>query len=533
MVDQGGAGLASPADIDRIVEKLPPKERAEFLRIAEEVLEEEERDRARRSHLEFIKYCWPKPSDDPFIVGYHTRRICERIDRAIQDYREGRSTFLRIAVHNRAGKSEIVSHFLPAHFIGEFPRAGVILTSYNHNKATEQARKGHLLVRSRKYASLYPDTKLSGRASGVRDWMITHKGEEVEGRVLSSSLYSGLTGAGYSLGIIDDYASGRAAAESARSRDAMWEAFKDDMMTRRGPVSITIILATQWHIDDLHGRIARKNDPEDEGYDPEFPRFDYLGFPARAKDNPHPEPYPGRYLFMERYSEGWYEEQYATLGPYSAAAILDCNPTRRGGNILPIDTIVTHPTADELPEELQWYRVWDYAHSAKQRVGDDPDYTGGTLLAFRKKGVHPELREPIIELWVRDYIEFRESAPKRDAEIMRVTKQDGPKVRVLVENSLDSIDAAAILQAKLQGVRSVTAVNCPGDKVVRATPLEPIFEAGRVHILRGAWNARWKQVIEQFDGTGKSHDEAIDNLSCGYKHLFARRGYKALRDTFS
>lgn len=55
--------------------------------------------------------------------------------------------------------------------------------------------------------------------------------------------------------------------------------------------------------------------------DPLFPRFEDLIYPARK---------PGAdgwdYLFPEQYPPSWYDAQRATLGSYSSAALLDCEP---------------------------------------------------------------------------------------------------------------------------------------------------------------------------------------------------------------
>jgi predicted phage terminase large subunit-like protein len=58
-----------------------------------------------------------------------------------------------------------------------------------------------------------------------------------------------------------------------------------------------------------------------------------------------------------------------------------------------------------------------------------------------------------------------------------------------------------------------------GDKAARATPLEPIFAApGHVHAERGEWNDAWIDELLRFDGSGRDHDDQIDNLSAGYQN---------------
>ena len=83
---------------------------------------------ARRKHLNFMQMCWQKKSE--LIIGKHTKAICERIDKAIADYKEGKSTYLIIKVPVRHGKSDIVSRYLPPHFLGMFPDDEIIVCGY-------------------------------------------------------------------------------------------------------------------------------------------------------------------------------------------------------------------------------------------------------------------------------------------------------------------------------------------------------------------------------------------------------------------
>jgi len=67
------------------------------------------------------------------------------------------------------------------------------------------------------------------------------------------------------------------------------------------------------------------------------------------------------------------------------------------------------------------------------------------------------------------------------------------------------------------------------DKVVRATPLEPIFKAGNVHIPQGApWVDDWVSEIGAFPFG--AHDDQVDNLSTGYALYTKQGGSSALYD---
>jgi predicted phage terminase large subunit-like protein len=482
-------------------------------------IDEVRKARARRSHLKFMQYTWQ--GGEEFLVGLHTREICQKIDEALIKFRKGESSFIKIKVHPRSGKSDIVSRYAQPHFIGEFPDYEMMNVCYNSSLAESFALDAMKVMNSLEYQALYPHIRLDQES--VKTWSIQKynpvlkKFESARGKSNASGLFAGITGKGYHFGVLDDYCSSRADAESKTMREKMWSAFTNDFLSRRAPVSITIILATQWHEDDIHGRIEKKNDPESEEYDPKFPAFETLSFPARAEMYHTPSDYPGEYLFLERFSKEFYEAQYATLTPYESSALYDCSPIPKGGAILKTDKINYYADfqVQEWPEGLKWMRVWDMAHTAKQRTGSDPDYTAGTLLAYRK-GERNAIGEYQWHLYIKNYVKFRENATQRDNKIIEIAKADGNGVKIIIENSLDAKDAAYYLQDRLSGIRTVHPINCKGDKVTRCSPIESLFEYGRVHVAKGEWNKTWAEELLRFDGSGKSHDEAIDNITCGW-----------------
>jgi len=465
---------------------------------------------AQMSHEAFMGACWRGSS--PFIHGFHTRRICSRIDKAFDDYRDGKTTYLLINVHHRSGKSDIVSRYLGPHFIGEFPSAEVMQVSYAADKAVEFSAFARGVIDTDKYKAIYPNLRLS-TDTNRKDHYLTDCG----GGLMATGLGGHMTGSGYALGVLDDYLSGRAEAESLVQRNNAWDAFTNDFMTRVAPVGIVIVLATWWHWDDITGRIkkAMKEDPD-------FPQFEMMQFPAKAADYTGDGQYPGEYLFEERFGKQWYLRQYATLGKYSSSSILDCNPMIRTGGRFSIENIEWY---DEVPSDrrLYWIRAWDLAHTAQQRGGDDPDWTSGTKLAFERRP-----GDPVPHLWIADVVRTRDDAPERDAKIKTIARMDGTTVRQCVESSLDAKDAYPYLKKAMPEINWNKVIMGKGDKATRAVPLEPIFEApGHVHVKRAAWNDDWIDELLRFDGLGKEHDDQVDNLSCGYQFQIGRAPIRA------
>lgn len=481
-----------------------------------------EKFKCKVHHLDFMRYMWMKKGD-PLKVGLHTRAICDRIDKAVNDFDDGISTYLIITVPFRHGKSEIISRYEPAHFIGTHPDCDVMIATYSSSLAEGFSRFSRNLIKTQEFKDVFKK-ELSEEKASVSEWGL--KG--YNGTVTASGMSSGITGKGYHLGILDDYCANREQAESDVMREKAWNSFTNDFFTRQAPVSITIILATPWHVDDIIGRIKRKNDERSEDYDPEFEKFEVISFPAMngeatvINNKGEEEVVHYDYLFTPktlstgeqidgRFTPRWYQRQSASLGEYGTASLLQCNPQRKGGNRINMSKIKIHDNLQDFPA-IKYYRVWDLAHTSKQVDKSDPDWTSGTLLAFRNISRD---NIPLWEIWIKDVARMRGSAPERDNFIRSVAEKDGRGVTIAVEASLDSKDAYEAMCAIFNGRISVQKIITKGDKTSRMSYCEPIFEAGNVHIMRGTWNLDWLNEVKEFP-SGK-HDDQVDNISAGYE----------------
>ena len=394
-----------------------------------------------------------------------------------------------IPTHN----SEILSRKLPAHFLGLNPDSKVILCGHTQALTEGFSKTSRNLILTPEYRKLFPNIKVDTGSSSAAHWMI----KDHEGECFASGLLGSLSGQGYNLGLLDDFCRNRADAESDTMREKMWDAFTNDFMTRKAPVSITIVLATPWHVDDIIGRIKKKCKE-----DPDFPHFNFLKFPAMS------DKYPEGVLFPERFGKAWYTQQRAVLGDYGFQSLMQLEPVKRSGNMLNTECIQRHLTTADWPKNLRWLRVWDLAHTAKERAKSDPDWTSGTLLAFNEIDGLPHL-------WIRNVTRMRLNAPERDEQIRHITNQDGPYVRIGVGNSSDAKDTIATMRKILKGKYTVLSVPEKKDKVVRATPLEAIFKAGNVHVVQGEpWLDDWIAELSAFPYG--PHDDQVDNLSAGF-----------------
>lgn len=477
-------------------------------------------DAPRKDLLEFLRFTWWNPQ--PLAIGLHTRLIAERIDRAIADFEAGKSTYLVITVPFRHGKSELVSRALPAYFLGRCAshQPDVICTSYAASLSQQFSRRAKAIVDSWQYRKLFPGVRRSSEKDTEALWKVDYlqdmgggrsEWQPSSGEAKFVGLGGAITGSGYHLGVVDDYCSNREDAESPAQRDSAWNYFAESFFTRAAPVSITIITATPWNVDDVIGRIKAKMSD-----DPEFPRFEFMRFPANgpAEVSGKLIKYPGATLFPERFADSWYSEKRATLGKYGAAGLLDCAPTIREGNLFRMNAIHYCKDMTELPTAARWVRFWDLASTKKEIVKDSPDFTAGALVAVTKQGTGANA---VNHLWIRSIVAGQWNAPERNRLIAETARRDGPHIRQAVEQVGGYKDAVDILTEILKGVSVVHGVPVHVDKVTRAASLEPLFEAGNVHVLRGPWNALFEEHFRLFPSG--PHDDLVDAVSGGY--LFA------------
>ena len=452
----------------------------------------------------------------PFVVGRHTRAICERLTRAVDDWERGISTQLVLTVPFRHGKSEIAKA-LQAWFLGRCAGAqpSILEACYNAELAVDFSKQVRDVVRSEAYQALFPGVTPKRGSDRANLWQI----EGSQSKVRATGLVSGSsTGFGANLIIVDDYLRGHAESRSKVLKRAILNAFASDVYTRQNaPACIVLVIATQWAEDDLIGSIEKERGPGER-----FQGFEILRYPAHKEG-----PDGWDTLFPEFYPAEWYARQRLALGPRMAAALLDCAPRPdEGGRFRPDSQVRRHADLSAWPNGLREVRAWDLASSAKERDGTDPDWTWGV-----RAGVTGNAREGW-ELWIRGAVRCRKEAPERDALIRSTARADGPAIRQYVEAFGAYKDAATSLKAALCGVSTVRPLRLTGDKTVKAAPMEPVFDAGRVHLYIGpggldeATATAWAEDFAAFpEGP---HDDAVDATALAFHALTDTGGSRML-----
>ena len=447
---------------------------------------------AGESMLGFMRYCWWMPW--PLEIGPHTASICGAITAGVDALERGESTFLAIQVCFGHGKSDIVCRAAPAWIQGRLRQMqpDQIVASYGADLSESFSLASQKIIQSESYRRVFPGIELA--ASAAARWTVSGSAGE--------SIAVGRSGAlmgkrGHYIAF-DDFLKSFEEAESEGVRESCWQDFRD-ILSRRHPASLVVVCATPRHVDDIFGRILSAM-----AADPMFPRFRFLSFPAESPE------YPSGYLFPQRFDVAWYASQRATLGIYRAAGEMDCAPRRRGGNVIQVEGI---QIVDTMPEGLAWVRGWDLASTAKERIKDSPDFTWGTKIAVRVVDGAPWL-------YIGDSRWCQAEAPERNRLILGTARADGPECWQVVEGVAGYKDSVTTLSRILEGVSIVRPAIVSGDRVVCASALEPLFEAGHVVMRRATWNAKLIDDLEGFP-TGR-HDDGTDSITVAYPSAMER-----------
>jgi predicted phage terminase large subunit-like protein len=148
-----------------------------------------------------------------------------------------------------SAKSIYTSVVFPTYFMGRFKGSNVILTSYGTDLPRKFGRRARSITQQKIYKRIF-GTELGTESSAMDEWALTNGSEW-----MAAGILTGITGNRADGVIWDDLIKGREQADSPVVREKTWEAYVDDLLTRKKPKAWEIGITTRWHEDDVAGRI--------------------------------------------------------------------------------------------------------------------------------------------------------------------------------------------------------------------------------------------------------------------------------------
>ena len=224
----------------------------------------EEEDTLQKTRDDLIEFC--KKMQPDYKVGRHHRILADQL-MALEN---GSKDRVCVNIPPRHGKSQLVSIFYPAWFLGRNPNKKVMMVSHTTDLAVDFGRKVRNLIATESYNEIFPEVALAVDSKSAGRWNTNFGGE-----YFACGIGSALAGRGADLLLVDDPHSEQDVINGNFSVfEKAYEWFTFGARTRLMPGGRVAIVQTRWHMDDLTGRVTNdmvKNEMADQYEIVEFP----------------------------------------------------------------------------------------------------------------------------------------------------------------------------------------------------------------------------------------------------------------------
>lgn len=426
------------------------------------------RAEARESLLAFTKATKPDTATRAgYRASWHHEALCEHLDALAR----GQIKRLMIFMPPRHGKSELVSRRFPAYLLGRNPHEQVIACSYADSLAAAMNRDVQRIIDSPEYQAIFPQTRLSGkntRTASKQAWLRNSSEFEIVGHggyYKSAGVGGGITGRGFSTGLIDDPYKDEKEASSPTVRAGVWEWYTSTFLSREEKDAKIAVTLTRWHMHDLAAQIL-----EADGKD----NWVILNFPAIAEGKLHPvDPRKdGMALWPEKFDEATLAKKRKTMPASQWEALYQQRPVPKGGSTFKLEWIKPEHIVDAVPAGMRTLWYWDNAGTK-----DGGAHTAGALMGV-KDGIYYVL-QVVKGQWSAAE---RESVKRAKAEWAR-SKYKTTTIWNEQEPGSGGKEQFETTARNLVGF-TVKADKVTGDKATRAEPLAAQMEVGNIRFFR-------------------------------------------------
>jgi predicted phage terminase large subunit-like protein len=475
----------TPEIVEKLLKSLPHNEAAELLAMFDELEERKAVQAARDDFLAFIAAV-----DKSYKFGVHLKRL----GNLLMDVEENIKNRIAVSMAPRMGKSQMISIYYPAWYLGRHPDHKVIVASHTADLAVVMARKVRNLIQSAEYARIFPDTKIASDAKAAAQWNTTAGGE-----YFAIGVGGALAGRGAHLIIADDPLSEQdIKAGNTTSLDNTYEWFSAGLRTRLMPDGKICVLHTRWHQRDLIGRLL-KDSAMNEGGD----IYEAFEFPAILNEGTENE----KSIWPEQWTLESLQQTRASMHHimWQWYAQYQQNPTAAEAAIIKRDWIKWW--TKDLPPSIDFIvQSFDTALTTKQRSDYSVCHTWGTftneddgsqnvILLNKVKGKYefPELK-------VMAHEQFEEWQP--DSVIVEAKASGQPLIDEMRRSGIFVQDFS------------------PGkgqDKIARLNAVADMFASGHVWFPETAWAAQTVEEILAFPAG--EHDDEVDTMTLALQRV--------------
>lgn len=313
----------SEEDIELLVaniEEFDSSEQQEILQIAQTLALRKQAQACRDDLIEFCKHIQPD-----YKVGKHHRILAN----TLMAIAEGKKDRVCVNIPPRHGKSQLVSIYFPAWFIGKYPDKKVLMVSHTADLAVDFGRKVRNIIDSDAYREVFPTASLAADSKSAGRW-----NTNVGGEYYACGVGSALAGRGADLLLVDDPHNEQDILNgNFEVFDKAYDWFTYGARTRLMPGGRVAIIQTRWHLNDLTGRVT-KDMAQNDGAD----QYEVIEFPALFESNDGSQ----RALWPEFYDVPALLRTKATMPLFQWNAQFQQNPTAEEASVI----------------KREWWREW-------------------------------------------------------------------------------------------------------------------------------------------------------------------------------
>jgi predicted phage terminase large subunit-like protein len=475
----------TPQIIEKLVKNLPKEEAAELLAMFDELEERKVVAAAQDDFLAFIAAI-----DKAYKFGVHLKRL----GHLLMDVEQNVKNRIAVSMAPRMGKSQMISIYYPAWYLGRHPDHKVIVASHTADLAIVMARKVRNLIQSAEYQRIFPKTRIAADAKAAAQWNTTEGGE-----YFAIGVGGALAGRGAHLIIADDPLSEQdIKAGNTNSLDTAYEWFSAGLRTRLMPEGKICVLHTRWHQRDLIGRLL-KDSAMNEGGD----SYEAFEFPAILNEGTDNE----KSIWPEQWSIESLQQTRASMHHimWQWYAQYQQNPTAAEAAIIKRDWIKWW-TRDTPPPCEFLVQAFDTALTTKERSDYSVCHTWG--------------------VW------FNEDDGTQNVILLNSTKgkYEFPELKVMAHDQYTEWQPdSVVVEAKASGQPLIDEMRRSGifvqdfspgkgqDKIARLNAVADMFASGHVWFPETLWAAKTVEEILAFPAG--EHDDEVDAMTLALQRV--------------
>lgn len=429
--------------------------------------------------IEFAKLMMPE-----FLVGKHHRILADML----MDIERGDKDRVCVNIPPRHGKSQLVSVFYPAWFLGRNPDKKVMMVSHTTDLAVDFGRKVRNILATDTYKAIFPLVALAKDSKSAGRWNTS-----VGGEYYACGVGSALAGRGADLLLIDDPHSEQDVINGNFEVFAKaYEWYTFGARTRLMPGGRVAIVQTRWHMDDLTGRVIKdmsKNIRSDQ--------FEVVEFPA-ILDIDKDDKVVQKPLWPEFFDLEALLRTKASMPAFQWNAQYQQQPTAEEASIVKRD----------------WWRLWggdtppscEYlimSLDAAAETHNRADYT-----ALTTWGVFFNEEEDAYQIILINSIKKRYEFPELKTMAMEQYKEWEPDA-FIVEKKSAGIALYQEMRRMGLPVSEYTPHRGTGDKLARLNSVADIVSSGLCWVPATRWA---EEVVEEIAGFPfMSNDDLVDS----------------------